>query len=359
MKIIEKWDIMEIIIFSREEHNMNNINDDTQLLKRNPEEMSLTEYRAAFYQLIAKPDSITKVFNRAAVIDIQDIYELNERICTKLGRYKEAGFIIQVRVKFSDGKTKTFPDWKSFSSHSWFEPESINNIILIWEFNAVFPDLKIPERHTLMVKLSNGLRPEEMLNLVFTGKIEEIAEMDNNLFPIVARVDFVDRVLGDELLDIVGKWVKSLQESTVQKSKFMLFLKKNKGKVSSLFNWLTNIVVMWCSVWCVGKWILSLGFDNLSVITKEQTVGIIYAVFICAAIWTFSKRIIGTITDFLFEKLREYGESALFNITKGDRNKQERIRREEKASRIVIVGNILVTTTINILCGIIVNLIAF
>lgn len=333
--------------------------DDAQLLKKDPEEMSLTEYRAAFYQLIAKPDSVTKVYNRAAVVDIQDIFELNDRICTKLGHYQEAGFIIQVRVKFSDGKTKIFPDWKAFTAHSWYESESINNIILIWEFNAVFPEFKIPERHTLMVKLSNGLRPEEMLNLVFTGKIEEISEMDNNLFPIVARVDFVDRTLGDELLDIVGKWVKSLQESTVQKSKVMLLLKKNKGKLSSLFNWVTNIVVMWCSVWVVGKWVLNLGFSNLSEITNSQVVCIIYAIFACAAIWIFSKRIIGALTDFLFEKLRIYGESALFSITKGDKNRQDRIRRQEKANRLVIIGNILLTVIINISCGIVVNLIAF
>lgn len=334
------------------------MNNDTKLLQKNPEEVNITEYKAAFYQLLAKPDSVTKVFNRDVIIEIDDIYDLNDRICKKFEHYQEAGFLIQSNIKYSDGKTKVFPNWGSLLGHTWHESESLNNIVITWEFNVIFPGLKVPERHTLMVKLSNGLRPEEMINLVFTGKIEEIEEMDNNLFPVVARVDFIDRVLGDELLNIVENWVKSLQDSPVQKSKTMLFLKKNKGKVCSLINWITNIVIMISSVWIAGKYILSLGFDNLLEVSSIQFVHIIYAMFLCVAVWIFSKKIIGDLTDFLFNRLRMYGENALFNITKGDRNKQDRLRRKEKASRVVIFANLAFTIVINIMCGIIVNLIS-
>lgn len=60
-------------------------------------------------------------------------------------------------------------------------------------------------------------------------------------------------------------------------------------------------------------------------------------------------------TDTLFEKLRLYGENALFNITKGDKNRQDRIIRKEKQSKKAIVWNLVVTIGINILCGLIVN----
>lgn len=334
------------------------ITGDSKLLQKSPEEVNVTEYKAAFYQLLAKPDSITKVFNRNVIIDMDDIDDLNDRICKKFEHYQEAGFLIQTSIKFSDGKTKAFPSWRSLADHKWYESECINNIVITWEFNAIFPGLQIPERHTLMVKLSNGLRPEEMINLVFTGKIEEIEEMDNNLFPIVARVDFIDRVLGDELLNIVGEWVKSLQDSPIQKSKTMLFLKKNKGKVSSLINWITNIIIMISSVCITGKYVLSLGFNTLLEISSIQFVHIIYAIFLCVAVWIFSKTAVGGLTDFLFNRLRAYGETALFNITKGDKNKQDRLKKKEKASRLAIIANIVFTIAINILCGIIVNVIS-
>lgn len=330
-------------------------NRDVDLLKQAPDEMRIKEHRAAFYQLLAKSDSVTKVYNKTAVIDINDIYELNERITEKLRQYNQAGFIIQTNVKFSDGKTKTFPDWISLCEHKWYESESIVNMTITWEFNAIFPDMQVPQRHTLMVKLSNGLKPEEMINLLFTGKIEEIEELDQNLFPIVARVDFVERILADELLNIVGEWIKTLRDSPVKKSSVMLFLKRHKGKICSLLNWVTNIVVMFTSVCITGHFINSLKFDAIIELTKEQIVAIVYIVFGCAAVWIFGKKIIGGITDYLFEKLREYGENALFDITKGDHNKQARMKARESVSRLAVLGNLVVTIVINILCGIAVN----
>lgn len=328
---------------------------DEQLLKTNPRETALTNNRAAFYRLLARPDSITKVFNKTAVIDMQDIRELNQRVNEKLNHYQEAGYLIQTNVKFADGKTRSFPDWTSLDSHDWYEPEPINNMVITWNFNAVFPGREEPQMHTLMVKLSNGLRPEEMLNLVFTGKIEDIQEMDNNLFPIVTRVDFVDRVLADELLFLVEEWVKTLRESEVQKTPLMLLLQKNKAKVASFMSWFTNIVIMCTSVIITGNYIIKLSFKTVGDITSVDLIKIIYALFICSAAWIFGKKLVGRLTDTLFEKLRLYGENALFNITKGDKNRQDRIIRKEKQSKKAIVWNLVVTIGINILCGLIVN----
>ncbi len=331
------------------------IMEDRQLLNKSPQEIAMIENRSAFYRLLARPDSITKVFNKTAVLDIQDIRDLNQRVSEKLSHYQEAGYLIQTNVKFADGKTRSFPDWSAFDTHDWYESEPINNMVITWNFNAVFPGHEEPQMHTLMVKLSNGLRPEEMLNLVFTGKIEDIEEMDNNLFPIVARVDFVDRVLADELLFLVEEWVKTLRESELQKTPMMLFLQKNKAKISSLLSWFTNIVVMCTSVVSAGNYIIKLPFDTVGELSPGDLVKIVYALFICAATWIFGKKIIGRLTDALFEMLRLYGDNALFNITKGDKNRQDKIIRKERQNKKAIFLNLLFTICINILCGIIVN----
>lgn len=329
--------------------------NDELLLRQDEEELYVKNQRAMFYQVLAKPDSITKVYNKTATVDVQDISELNDRISEKLTHYRNAGYIIQTNVKFSNGKTRSFPDWRAFSSHDWHESEAISNIVITWTFNALFPDSQKAEKHTLMMKLSNGLRPEEMLNLVFTGKIEEIEEMDNNLFPIVARVDFVDRTLAEELLFLVGEWVKGLRDSGIEKSKFVLFLKKNKGKVTSVISWITNLIIMCTSVFTTGEYIKRIPFKNVGEISSIQVVHIIYAIFICAAFWIFGKKIVGNLTDVLFEKLRLYGENALFNITKGDKNKQLRLIKQERKNKISIIWNLVVSIGINIICGLIVN----
>lgn len=326
-----------------------------QLLKQDPKDLAMANNRAMFYRFLARPDSITKVFNKVAVLDMQDIRELNQRVSEKLSHYQDAGYLIQTNVKFADGKTRSFPDWPSFDSHDWYESEPINNMVITWNFNAVFPGRDEPQLHTLMVKLSNGLRPEEMLNLVFTGKIEDIEEMDNNLFPIVTRVDFVDRVLADELLFLVEEWVKTLRESELQKTPTMLFLQKNKAKVASFMSWITNIVIMCTSVIITGNYIAKLPFGSVGDISSGDLVRIIYSLFICSAAWIFGRKLVGRLTDTLFERLRLYGDNALFNITKGDKNRQAKILRKEKRNKKAIIWNLIVTICINILCGLIVN----
>lgn len=69
----------------------------------------------------------------------------------------------------------------------------------------------------------------------------------------------------------------------------------------------------------------------------------------------FWEKIVGNLTDVLFEKLRLYGENALFNITKGDKNKQLRLIKQEQKNKISIIWNLVVSIGINIICGLIVN----
>lgn len=330
--------------------------DEGELLKRDSREVAVKDFKSVFYQMTAKPDSMSRVFNKDVVIDLSDIYELNERINEKLSQYQDAGYIISVNVKFNNRRVKSFASWDSFYNHKWYESEAVNNIVVLWEFNAMLPQYKVPQKHTLMVKMCNGMRPEELLNLLFTGNIEEIEEADRDFFPIVARVDFIDRILGDELLNIVQEWTKGLKESTVQKSKFVLFLKRHKAKFSSLLNLITNIFVMVCSILILGNYIMSVDFTEIADITKIQFVNIVMAIFLCLGVWILSKSFIHSLTDHLYDLLRDYGDSCLFNITKGDENKQRRIKSMRKISKIRIFADIAVTVLINIACGVFVNI---
>ena len=332
-------------------------NNDEALLIHDPEEVAVKNYKAAFYQLLAKPDSMARVYNRNIVIEPGDLHVLNEKINDKLKNYQEAGYLINVSLKYTNKKVLTFSNWQSFSEHKWYESEPLNNIVISWEFNAMLPQMQVPQRHTLMVKLSNRLRPEEMLNLVLTGKIEEVEEIDNSFFPVLAKVDFVDRVLGDELLNIVEDWVNGLNESLIPKSGAIMFLKRHKWKFATLSNFVTNIVFMVCSIILAGKYILSLNFENVAVITDDQLVQIIYSIVACVIFWTLSNKVASFISDQLFEHLKMYGESAIFNITRGDKIRQQKLLRGEKHKKLIVVINLIVTIVINIACGIIVNIV--
>ena len=75
--------------------------------------------------------------------------------------------------------------------------------------------------------------------------MEELDDLDKDIFPVVARVDFIDRILGDELLNIIAEWSKSLRDSSIRRSPFILLMKKNKAKILTFLNFFTNILTLY------------------------------------------------------------------------------------------------------------------
>lgn len=334
----------------------NSLKGDENLLAITGEDRFLKEQKAVFYSVLAKPDSMTRLYNRNVVIEIEDIYSLNERINEKLRSYQDAGYLINVTIRYANGKLINFSNWTSFDEYKWTENEPISSIVITWEFNAVLPYINNPQRHTLMVKMSNRLRPEEMLHLVLTGKIEEIGDIDNDFFPVVARVDFVDRMFGNELLNLVEEWDKGLKDFPVHHPKFMLFLKKHKAKCSTSLNIISCIFVALCIMIIMGNVIYSMDFDIISKMTATQLVHVIYIIFGGVITWLVLRKLIGIVTDSIFDRLRNYGDNIVFNITKGDKDRQNKLKTREQKNRIKIIGNILLTIILDIVCGVLVNL---
>ena len=75
------------------------INTDENLLKVGSDEIAIKDFKSVFYQLTAKPDTTTRVFSRDVLVELEDIFLLNDRIIEKLRSYPEAGFLINVVVK--------------------------------------------------------------------------------------------------------------------------------------------------------------------------------------------------------------------------------------------------------------------
>lgn len=335
---------------------MEKVNIDEDLMTVDQQNIIVKDFKSVFYQLTAKPDSMSRVYTKDTSIELDDIKLLNDRIVEKLqSHYNDAGFLISVYVRFSNGKVKEFSSWRAFEAHQWYESESINKIVMTWEFNAMLPQYRVPQKHTLTVKMSNSMRPEEMLNIIFTGNIQELEELDRNFFPVVARVDFIDRILGDELLNIVTDWVKSLREATIEKSKIILFLKRNKGKIATFLNFVTYIIIAISSVVLVNRYICTLGITILRDMSLDQMLHLMNAIFLCAGVWILAKRLVSVVTDRIYALLSEYGDSCLFNITKGDKNRQNKLRKREKNNRISIAINLIGTIVLNILCSVIAN----
>lgn len=333
--------------------------NDEELLVISNEEVNVKNFQSVYYQMNAKADCTTKLFTDNVIIKLDDICNLNEMICDKLKQYQHAGFIINATVKYKDKKNKFFPNWKSFSEYRWTSDKSINKLTLKWEINIVFPNTNdfglpsIPQKHTLVVKLSDSMRPEEILNLVFSGGIEEIEELDRDVFPVVASVDFINVQLGEELLDIVAKWNDSIKAQSEHDEKFMMFARKNKNKIANTINSLPNIIFMTCGFLYLRYLFLTLGCKMVGEIPIGSVIQILEAVTAVIIICYVFKKIFYQLARTAYNCINEYGEIHIFDVTPGDQKEQQRITNRNNRKKGKTIWNIVLTCMINIVCGII------
>lgn len=200
------------------------MNSDSQLMEITKTEEFIKNFKAVYNAMTAKPDCKSRVFLRSVIIRKEDIFTLNNMIVEKFkSHYDDAGFSINVTISFRGRDTIELTSWQAFQEHNFDENEAIDSITIVWEYYAKLPKYDVPQKHTLVVKMSDGLRPEEMINLVFAGKLENIKEIDEEISPVVARVDFINPLVGDELLALVEKWNEGLDGPEDKKSKVYFF----------------------------------------------------------------------------------------------------------------------------------------
>ncbi len=317
-------------------------------------EVLVRNYKAVYNAMTAKPDCRSKAYPKNVVISVDDIFELNNRIFEKFkSQYEDVGFSVNVVVSLQGREKLEFPNWRGFEEHSWSESSIITGMVLVWEFNIKLPKYKVPERHTLTVRLSNGIRPEEFFALVLSGKLDQVDEIEQNVCPIVAKMDFIDITIGNEVLNIVSEWVKGLKTSEDSQGNFMLLMRRYRKIIAYLINYITLLCSVLFSTIILKTFVLSFNKENIGSLTLNDSVEILELSIACIVACTVLYKVSEIIANLSFKLLNEFGDEHVFNLTKGDKNQQQKFRNKEKIDRKKFICNIFLTVLINILCGIV------
>ena len=321
------------------------------------EERDLALYRSMYYQMNAKPDSMSKAYSQKVVITREDIIELNKRINKKIRmHYHDDGYIATVTVSLSNREVINFECWDEFTSYEWSESHCINSVILKWNFNIRMPQYDLPQAHVLMVKLSNGLRPEEILNLIFSGKIEDFVEIETDTFPVIARVDFIEPILGDELLNIVADWVEGLKNNDEKKNSLIMFMRKYRKRVADYFNYGAFIMCIILFVSVFDTLVKYIGSGNIREYTTEQFLTIFNCfIALCFILFVVYKALRG-IARGVYKYLSQYGQRLTFSITKGDLKRREELRNKDEANAKKIIFRFVSSLIFNVACGVIASI---
>lgn len=331
------------------------MHDDSDVLKPTETEVTISRFRKEFLKKYLQPDHYTQLFDGNIEITKDDISNLNHLIVEKLRRYNEAGFIREVYVKFSNDKMKFFSDWKDFEKYAFLESDTIAHIVLSWKFNAIFPNYDFPQTHKLTVKLSNKIGANELFQMMLSGELDEINDLDANMYPVYAKVTFTDRSLGDELVNTVGEWVKGLNENNLEKSKVALKMKKHKKIVSKIIEYGTFITLTTNLLFLLLNYLDRLNISTVGQIDLYQLKRIFISSIIVFTSIFLVKGVSFIFGKSLYQSLVRYGQTYVFDITNGDANKVKELDRESKHNYINIMLRSIGAIVFNVLLTYITN----
>lgn len=291
---------------------------------------AMENFKAFYYQINAKPDCKSIVYTKDIRIDMNDLIDLSRGVVDKFrNHYNNNGYKININLSFSNRKNLEFTTWESFMDYRW-PATKLNSITIEWEYLLELPEYEYPQVHRLIVKISDGIRPEEMLNLLISGRLEEIDDLEKSVYPLAARVDFVNNTISDELLQIVVNWADGVKVVN-ENRKFLFGLRKVRRQIAYLLNYITTFVILICGVVYINAKLN----NNIKIIelNSSDICNFINIIFIFAFIVFVVYKISQLISNYIFKTLDDFGDNHVFDITKNDKKEIKRIEVEEKKQK--------------------------
>ncbi|MBD1583346.1 hypothetical protein [Pseudoalteromonas sp. S16_S37] len=301
--------------------------------------------KSLFYLCVGKPDSRTKVFSSAVFLEKDDIIELNECITRKLKIHNIDAQITTVSVgKGTD--ISEFGTWREFEEHHWHEPECIEELVIKWDFMITLPDYKIPQRHTLLVRISCDMKPGKFLQMVASGNADDFDQMDILTAPAFCRVDFINSQISKELINEVSDWYEGRKEPELIPSKFYWF-KLRKNIVAMLIH--HSFALMFSLVWVTAYLWLDTNKFSGNITLQASALWIFIGIYMLTPVTKFGH----IIASRVYSELSELeGSRVVFQFTSGDKKKLSELANYNKKKGRSFAMKSLFAFLINILAGI-------
>lgn len=287
-------------------------------------EIPREQLKSLFYLFSGKPDSRIKVFSDPIHIKREDILELNNCVLRKLGIHSIDATMSSVKIGYVGQNLNEFGTWAEFEHHHWQEPERVEEIVLKWDFLVKVQEFAMPQRHTLLVRISSDLKPGKVLQMLASGNSDEFEQLDTLSAPAFCRVDFINAQLSKELINVVDDWYKGRVSPTLIPETLYKF-KSRRRLVAEIFDH-----------WFMLSWVLILTSLSLWAAQKYYSLLVpIHIVGIALFIAVYSLRPIARIANIMatgiFNTLKELeGSKVLFEFTSGDKKRIAELTNENK-----------------------------
>lgn len=311
-------------------------------------------FKSIYYLLKAKRDTDIKLFGDNKHFRKADITELNDSIFQKLRTLDLVTQITTVTVTLSNREIKFFGNWNEFINTNWNISATTKSITIEWDFNFLFPNQRVPQTHTIRVRIGSDLRPNEIIHVIFQGGDE--SELEEAKSQVVCKIDFVNAQICSELKMIVNDWYEALPSNTSDHG-LIIFLIKYKL-------YLKNIV----SVLMLTSVLIFLNYFVISFLNDQQTstdslLRKFYFLSTITILLTYISISIGRLIaeNMISKSIGKFVRNPMFQFTKGDENKLAEVKNKNKKyiqNFIISVLLALLTNVIAYLIGLLIPSIA-
>ena len=280
-----------------------------------------------FYFLNAKPDTETRLLSGAKTIALEDIRDINERIIRKLNNHTHKQIKTAITLILSEKNIKDYSIWAEFNRENWNTiNQSIESISIIWDILINLPECELPQRHTIRLKIGSAISPKEMFEIVFNS--EDPSELLEARESGVCKIDFIDRVLATEFLNIVSTWYEGLKEAPQIGALEHFFA--SRARFCAEIIRISSPILLFIIYYLYSP--IFLTFIKLNTdITIDTIQKLSILLFSVISLCIFVGRHLARI---FFDKITNYKKLPNFSITKGDKNQFYKIQEENnKLSR--------------------------
>lgn len=294
--------------------NMTNL-PSTQDENNNVPALRLEEYQAFYHWLNAKPDSEIKIFPNNRRFKLEDMKELNGKINEKLKLHNVVSSSTAVTIFLSNRRVLEFGTWEKFISNDYAISAETKAVSILWDFYIQLPNYKLPQRHTIKLRLGSHLKPGEFMQLLWQGD-DELA-IEEAASHVVCKVDFINPVICNELFGIVTEWHETLSKNIFQNNSFKT-IKRHRAKIAAI------LVILFM---IAGTFIIAPAFSYINSkcnFVNGENFNLSHIII------TFSGYLISMYTFYLLGRFWSDRTSRLiediaplhyFEVTKGDKNK--------------------------------------
>jgi hypothetical protein len=284
----------------------------------------LEHFKSLYYFFKSKRDTDIKLFDDFKQFRKRDIEELNSLICNKINIHKCLTTTSNVTIGLDNGEILPFGTWESFMLHDWNTAATTKYISIEWDFNLLLEnqyDENIPQTHTVRVRMGNGLKPSEMIQVLFQGGEEH--ELEEARSQMVCKIDFVNAQICTEIKDIVNRWYQSLPKNSSEQ-KLIPILAKNSQKLRQL---ITTLIILSGVILCQGIFKVYFLYENSPTSSKDELF-LFFKLFTYSIVILYMFYVTGRFySDRIMRKtVNRFKRYPMFEFTKGDENMEAQIK---------------------------------